>query len=134
MMDSKQKSPDKKAARASEGSWAARDEKSSAAFEALFDSGYSSSAALSVHSASSLFQSQSSVDFESEFDEKLSLRNSGPQADSGLCIDSGLDISSEVHISSASSLTSENLFRQSTSQFASGAAVSAFQPDEDGDT
>ena len=71
---------------AEKSSWT--DEKMPSAYEALFDSGYSSTA-LSVNSSSNIFQSQSSVDFESEFHDKVAIQSPG---DSGLCIDSGLSI------------------------------------------
>lgn len=136
------------------------DAKESSNFEALFDSGYSSTA-VSVHSASSLFQSSNSVDLSAEFDNKKPTK-SVPQdssqiknaafADSGLCIDSGLSLDSlSGDLATSSSSTSDfacggknsyELFKIPSSQVISRLAAtgsgkgssSAFRADEDGDT
>lgn len=114
------------------------DKMPSSAYEALFDSGYSSTA-LSVHSSSNLFQSQSSVDFESDFHDKLSLK-SPPATDSGLCIDSGLslDSSSNFKSSAVSPYSScSDPVRKSSSAIAERIAANVYDPfkqDDDGDT
>lgn len=113
---------------------------SSSAYEALFDSGYSSTA-LSVHSASNLFQSQSSVDYETDHhfhsDNKASPKSPpiASTTDSGLCIDSGLSLDSSASLSSASchDPVRKRLSAAITARISAN-SCDPFMRDDDGDT
>ena len=109
------------------------DEKMPSAYEALFDSGYSSTA-LSVHSSSSIFQSRNSVDFESEFQDKLSLQNR--ETDSGLCIDSGLSIGDSYAEKAEDTIVSRSVLSHQISEITQliSKNCNPFNQDDDGDT
>lgn len=133
---SEHKTVEPKQATSDKGSWPSDKMPSSAAYEALFDSGYSSTA-LSVHSASNLFQSQSSVDFDgTDYHQESSkvCPKSPPATDSGLRIDSGLSLDSSSSLSSGSDPVRKRLSAAITARISADNACVPFKRDDDGDT